>query len=110
MKATMRMILLGLAIGVCLSAFTFAASAAPFLVADVTAAATQCGVVIDGGGKVLVPAAGLQCKYDLAMVAVGTHSATMTALNDWSESVPSPPFAFSRPAVPAVPGNVRLSP
>ena len=91
-------------------------SAAPFLEADVVAGVAQCGVFMDAAPKVLVPAAALKCRYDLAGLAAGPHSVTMTALSVadpiWGtqESGPSSPLAFSRPGAPASPSGLVLKP
>jgi len=96
--------------------FSQSVLAAPFLEADVVAGVVTCGVVIDGGAKVFVGAASLKCRYDLAGVSNGSHTATMTALtaNDpvygTLESVPSSPFVFVVPAKPSAPANLRLAP
>lgn len=97
------------------------AQAAPFVVSDpVDPATAQCGVLLDAAPKVIITvtvAAGVKtCKYDLATLASGSHSIRMTAitLNDpvWGsqESAPSVPLAFSKPAVPAPPASLVLSP
>ena len=90
------------------------AVAAPFVVGDVVAGVSQCGVVIDGQPKVMVPAVNLMCRFDVGTVSNGQHTVTMTAIavNDpvWGtqESAPSAPFVFARPAAPSVPGKLRL--
>ncbi len=92
------------------------ANAQPFLVADVTSGVTSCGVYMDAAPKVTVAASGTQCKYDVAGIAAGSHTVKMTAItaNDpiWGtqESAPSAPFTFARPATPAAPTGLVLSP
>jgi len=93
-----------------------AAWAAPFVEADVVAGVTNCGVVLDGGAKTTIPAASLKCRHDLAGIAVGSHTVTMTAITTadpvWGtqESAPSSPFTFVKPVSPAVPSTLRLTP
>lgn len=97
--------------------FSVGASASPFVVADVVTGVAQCGVVLDGAAKVLIPSTGTTCKYDLtAALPVGPHTVTMTALtvNDpvWGtqESGASSPLAFTKPGTPAAPSGLQLSP
>lgn len=95
--------------------FSTSVTAAPFVVADVISGVASCGVVLDGGPKVVVPAASMQCKFDVSSVSPGNHTVTMTAqtVNDpiWGtqESSPSAPFVFTKPAAPGIPTNLRLS-
>ena len=90
--------------------------AAPFVVADVTAGVAACGVKVDGVAKADVTATGLLCKHDLAGIATGSHSITMTAKTAadpvWGtqESAPSAPFTLVVPAPPTVPSSLRLTP
>lgn len=92
-----------------------AAWAAPFVVADVVAGVTSCGVFLDSGAKMTVPATALLCKWDAASVTTGAHVVRMTAITVadpvWGtqESVQSAPLNFTRPGVPAVPSTPRLS-
>lgn len=94
---------------------TSVVGAQPFLIADVPAGTTSCGVFLDAIPKVTIAVTGLICKYDLAGIAVGAHSAKVTAiaLNDpvWGtqESTQSAPLAFTKPAVPGAPSGLRLS-
>jgi hypothetical protein len=100
-----------------LALLPLAALAAPFVEADVVAGVTQCGVVLDSQPKALVPAASLKCRFDLtASLPSGAHTVTMTAITTadpvWGtqESSPSGPFSFTKPATPASPATLRLSP
>ena len=91
------------------------AFSAPFVVADVVSGVTDCGVFLDGGAKVVIPATGTECRFDVANVSNGQHSITMTAIGNQSlwggeESAPSSPFVFVRPAPPTVPATLRLEP
>jgi hypothetical protein len=100
--------------------FLFAASAqaAPHLYGNVEDTVTHCGMVLDGAPKVTVEAiAGnpKQCKFDLAGINTGPHTATMTAIildPVWGnqESVPTAPFLFTKPATPTVPTSLLLAP
>lgn len=95
-------------------------TASPFVVSDpVDPATTSCGFTMDATPKqtVAVATAGSSkiCKLDLAGLTVGSHTVTATAIvNDpiWGvlESAPSLPLSFVKPAVPASPVNIRLSP
>lgn len=93
-----------------------AVQAAPFVEATVVSGVANCGVYLDAAAKVIVPATGLKCRYDLASVATGTHSVTMTAItaNDpiWGtlESVQSAPLNFTRPAAGSAPSGLVLVP
>jgi len=102
-----------------LALFPFAANAAPFLVADLPdQSTTHCALSLDGaafGPDALATGTPKVCRYDLASVSVGAHSARLIAVNAdpvWGrqESAPSAPFAFTRPSGPAVPGGTRLVP
>lgn len=89
--------------------------AAPFIVADVAAGVTSCGVVLDAQSKIKITVVAAQCKFDVGNVTNGTHTVTMTAIIDdaaWGgqESAPSAPFTFAKPAAPSVPSNLRLTP
>lgn len=97
------------------------ATAAPFVVSDpVHPSTTHCGVTLNATPKITVPVTVTgtvkNCQYDLANLASGSHSITMTAIvektatNTGAESAQSPPLAFSKPAAPAVPGGLALSP
>lgn len=114
----MKRILLALALLI-----SAAASAAPFVVAEVEPGVASCNVFMDAAPAVNVPAVadagsptGYVCKYDLANLASGSHSVTMTAYTPvdalWGgpkESVKSSPLALSKPAAPAAPARLRLS-
>ncbi len=86
--------------------------AAPFLTTDpTTQAVTHCGIVMGTSAKVVVPvfsdATGKYCKFDIATIAVGSHTAKASFINQdpvWGtlESAFSAPFTFVRPAIPAV--------
>lgn len=95
--------------------FAPAALAAPFIVADVVAGVTQCGVFVDAQPKVVVTASALLCKWDASGVAIGAHAVTMTAITVadpvWGtqESVKSAPLNFTRPGVPQTPSTPRLT-
>lgn len=97
------------------------ATAAPFVVSNpVDPATTHCGVTLNATPKITVPVTVTgtvkTCQYDLANLASGSHSITMTAIvektatNTGAESAQSLPLAFSKPAAPAVPGGLALSP
>ena len=92
-----------------------AAFAQPFVVADVVAGVSQCGVYLNAAPKVTVPASSLLCKYDISGVSVGSHTIRMTAISVadpiWGtqESVQSAALNFTRPAVPVTPSTPRLS-
>lgn len=113
----MKKTLLALAAAV----FAAAVTAAPFVVSDpVHPSTTHCGVTLNAAPKVIVPVnvtgTVKTCQYDLANLASGSHSITMTAIvektatNTGAESAQSPPLAFSKPAAPAVPAGLALSP
>lgn len=93
-----------------------AAFGAPFVVADVAAGVSQCGVYLDAAAKVTVPAASNQCKYDVSGITPGNHSIKMTAITVadpvWGsqESAQSLPLDFSRPAQPSAPSGLVLTP
>ena len=104
-----------------LALFPSLASAVSIVSDAVDPATSQCGVFMDALPKVTVPVtvqgATKICKYDLAPTfAPGTHTVTMTAItvNDpvWgnAESAKSTPLVFTKPGVPAAPGNLGLSP
>lgn len=101
--------------------FAATAFAAPFVVSNpVDPATTHCGVTLNATPKITVPVTVTgtvkTCQYDLANLASGSHSITMTAIvektatNTGAESAQSPPLAFAKPAAPAVPGGLALSP
>lgn len=96
--------------------FAPAALSAPFLVADVASGVAQCRVFLNGKDMGMVQSAGNQCRYDLAGLAPGTFSATMTALTTadplWGtqESVQSAALPFTKPSAPAVPSGLTLTP
>jgi hypothetical protein len=104
------------AVALLLCMVCFAAGAAPFVVATVVSGVSSCGVFLDAAAKVTVTATALQCKYDLAAVSVGAHTVTMTAISTtdpvWGtqESAQSAPLNFTRPALPAVPSGLTLTP
>lgn len=106
--------------------FASLARAAPFLITN-PVTGTTCTLYMDAVPGVTVPvvvasapAVGNMCQFDLAALAVGSHSATVTttALPDpvWGgggESVKSVPLAFVRPplsGLPAAPTGLRLTP
>lgn len=109
-------------------AMATSAHAAPFcVIKDVPAGATHCGIYMDAAPKVQVPVisvpvtaeypTGWICKHDLANLPSGAHtcagSAIIIADALWGgplESPKSPPFAFTRPGVPAAPASLGLSP
>lgn len=86
------------------------------IVADVASGTAQCGVFLDAAAKVVIPAVGTTCTYDVSTVSVGLHSIKMTAIsvNDpvWGsqESAQSAAFSFTRPGTPAAPSGLRLTP
>lgn len=92
------------------------AQAAPFVVGDVVAGVVSCGVFLNTGAKVVVPAANGECRFDLAGIPPGSHVVRMTAMtvNDpiWGtqESVQSAPLNFTKPAAPAAPSGLTLTP
>lgn len=99
----------------------FAASpafAAPFVVADVVAGVASCGVLLDSGEKVTVPAiyysTNNECRFDVGSVSPGAHVVRMTAqtANDpvWGtqESAESAPLNFTRPSPPGAPSGLTL--
>ena len=96
--------------------FAPAALAAPFIVADVVAGVTQCGIYFDAAPKTTVAATNLTCRYDLSGIATGAHVVKMTAIsaNDpiWGtqESVQSAPLNFTKPSTPAAPAGLTLTP
>lgn len=104
--------------------FPLGAVGAPFVVSDPLATGTsQCGVFLDAAAKITIPvfpatapAVGNICKFDVGSVSVGSHTIQMTAIsvNDpvWGsqESGKSSPLVFVRPAAPAVPGGLQLTP
>lgn len=103
-----------------LLAFPLPLLAAPFVSSDPTAqAVTHCGIVMDAAAKVVVPvftdATGKYCKFDIASVAVGSHTVKATFINQdpvWGalESALSAPFLFVRPAIPtAAPTGLGVS-
>lgn len=80
---------------------------------------THCGFVMDSGTKqdiAVVRNASNQayCSLDISTLAAGTHTVTVTAIiNDpvfgRRESAASAPLNFTVPALPTVPGNIRLA-
>lgn len=92
------------------------AFAAPFVVADVVAGVASCGVYLDTNAKVVVPATGTTCRYDLAGLPSGSHVVKLTAITVadpiWGtqESVESAPLPFVKPGVPAAPSGLTLTP
>lgn len=104
-----------------LMSIPFAAQAA-FVEVNVDPAVTSCGVLLDTTPKVVIaataptpPATQKKCRYDVSTVAVGVHDVKLTAIVDhpvWGvlESAQSAPFAFARPALPAVPASPALVP
>jgi hypothetical protein len=96
----------------CILSTSLFASAAPFVVSDpVVVGVTQCGIYVDAGPRVtsavVTNIGGNICRYDLAGVAAGAHSVTMTTItvNDpiWGsqESTKSSPGVFTVPGAPA---------
>lgn len=99
-------------------------NAAPFVESDPQIMgqpkATHCGILIDSEIKIESPvrldtAGQPYCKYDLATVAVGSHTIRATFIvkdTVWGtlESVQSLPFSFTRPVVPATPTGLELMP
>jgi hypothetical protein len=96
---------------------------APFVISDpLTSGVTQCGVFLDSIPKVTipvtavtVPTVGNICRFDIGTVTSGPHSITMTAIAvdpvfGSQESPQSVPLAFTKPAVPTVPSNLKLTP
>ena len=98
---------------------------APFLVTN-PVTGTVCTMYMDAVPGVTVPvvvatapAIGNMCQFDLALLAAGAHSVTVTTttLPDpiWGgggESVKSLPLAFVRPplsGLPAAPSGLRLT-
>lgn len=108
MKRTILALALALTVGV--------AQAAPFVEATVVSGVASCNVILDGGPKVNVLATALKCRYDVAAVAAGSHSVTMSAVtaNDpiWGalESAQSAPLNFTRPAAATAPSGLALVP
>lgn len=114
--------------GVILMLASALALGAPFVVsspvAPLVTTSVQCGVFLDTGAKVVIPAtvtvtpAGKICKFDLATVPNGNHTITMTVIttNDpqygSQESPQSLPLAFSLPwPTPlSAPGGLQLFP
>ena len=93
---------------VCILGTSLFATAAPFVVSDpVVVGVTQCGVYVDTNPRVtsavVADIGGNICKYDLAGVAAGAHSVTVTTItvNDpiWGsqESAKSSPVVFTVP-------------
>ena len=102
-----------------LFAVPMAAQAAKVVSDPVDSRVTHCGVLLDGGAKVVVPVtvsgASKICSYDVSNVSNGNHTIKMTAIIQdtiWGnqESAESLPLAFVRPAPPAVPGSLGLQP
>jgi hypothetical protein len=90
----------------------FAAQGAPFLVADALPGMVRCTAA--GLPAVVVPtvdvADGL-CKWDLAGIPAGNHTATLTGdYAPWGVSPPGAPFPFVRPASTSSPAGSRLVP
>lgn len=92
------------------------ALAAPFAVSpNAPAGVTQCGVYLDSAAKVVVPVTPVgtanDCAFDLANVATGAHTVSITYMttNDpiWGtqESPKSAPLTFTRPAAPNAPAT-----
>jgi len=101
------------------------AQAQPFVRSDpipTSAGVTECGVTLDAAVKVFVPVVAVtpapvpptvQCKVDTAPMLVGAHTIKLShrAGAPWNvESADSAPFAFTKPAAPAVPAGLGLSP
>lgn len=95
------------------------------VVGDVVAGVDSCGVVLDGGSKIVIPSeagthadgsAGTICRFSLTQngVANGQHTMTMTAIITGTstvtggESDPSSPFAFEKSAKPDAPKSIRI--
>jgi len=106
----------------CLTALAYGA---PFVTADpipTTSGVTECGVTLDAAVKVFVPVSAvtpatvppsIQCKVDTAPMLTGAHSIKLShrAGAPWNvESADSAPLSFTKPAAPAVPAGLGLSP
>lgn len=105
---------------------TAPALAAPFLITN-PVTGTTCTMYMDALPGVTVPvvmatapAVGNMCQFDLATLAAGTHSVTVTTTSQpdpvWGgggESVKSSPLALVRPplsGLPPAPGGLRVTP
>lgn len=104
---------------VALSLFAANAAAAPFIEADLPdQSTTHCKLSLDGGvfgPEVPVVGTPRICRHDMQGTAVGAHEVRLVAVATdaiWGrrESVPSAPFAFTRPGVATPPGGIRLVP
>jgi len=99
--------------------------ATPFLITN-PVAGTTCTMYMDAVPGVTAPvviatapAIGNMCQFDLASVAAGSHSVTVTTTSQpdpvWGgggESVKSSPLLFARPptsGLPAAPNGLRLT-
>jgi hypothetical protein len=75
-----------------------------------------CGARLDTGTRVNSPVAVAgtvkTCKIDISTVAVGTHTIDATAVpavgTPYTESAPSAPLTFTRPAPPVTPTGLTL--
>lgn len=98
------------------------ASAAPFLTSDpvsISPLPTHCGLYLDAAAKVeaavVKDSTGTYCKFDIASVGVGAHTAKAThivkdAIWGTLESGYSNTVNFTKPGAPAAPGGFGLSP
>ena len=104
-----------------LTLFSVSAFAAPFVVSDpVDPRGTQCKLWVSGGVVATVPVFdqgdGTKiCKFDLAQVAPGTYTVTISLVGDDSvlgtvESAQSLPLIFTLPlpAVPVAPVGLKV--
>ena len=97
-----------------------AALSAPFVTSEpLESHVTHCGIFLDAAPKVVIPVVadvgGNICKFDVSGVSNGAHTIIGTAIvidPVWGslESVESVPLDFVRPAQPATPGLLKLTP
>jgi hypothetical protein len=65
------------------------------------------GVLLAGVTCAVVDAA-TDCRAPFPTPAVGVHSLTLTAANEYGEGPPSPTLTFRYPVVPGAPMNLRI--
>lgn len=109
-------------LAILLSILSCAVAAAPFLTSDPVSSSplpTHCGLYLDTSAKleaaVTKDSSGTYCKFDIASVSVGAHTAKATHIvrdSIWGtlESGYSNTVNFTKPGAPAAPGGFGLSP
>ena len=102
----MKKLILALALVLMTSVF---ASASPFVVTDPFPAldVDECVIDLDGSAVSVAPeivtAGEERCVYNLAGIAEGAHTGSITTVNIWG-SGPAVPFTFTKTLPPEVTG------